>query len=754
MGVHSGPKTATSNYTVKVFTTSGTFTPSFTGTIEVLVVAGGGGGGMDMGGGGGGGGVISNTSFSVTAGTPITVTIGAGGTGAPAAGTDGQPGGHQYTISATNGSNSIFGALTAIGGGFGASSYYGYTPNSGYGGTGGSGGGCSGYTHGGERYVDNNNTPGQGYPGGNSGNPTTGADDHYSGGGGGAGGRGTSGPGHTGPNGARADGGPGILNDILGPQYFWAGGGGGACHTGTQGGNGGAGGGGGGAAGGNGNTIGYGDTTGINYAFNGGLGGNQPGGNAGASTGGGGGGGSHYNSNNKGGNGGSGIVIVRYVSSLGISNGGSVLDQSPVKFLIDSGNRKSNIRSAGTSLINTDAWAVGASSVTGYGFNGATAENALIAISDDPWGGNSIAWETRPLGQTNDDGGWNTTPISINNTKLYRFSVWVRRTSSSAGGTFYLGTGGYGGEVVRTDNSAEQGNAYWECEGIGNLTQNVWYLVTGHVYPAGTTYTGRHPETGMFTVAGGPVKVRDVNGCNIGNDLKWGVASTGTLHRCYHYYCPENTSRLQFLDPRVDLCDGSQPSITELLTKAPSKLHNISGNINDFSIVGYPTFSSTSGGVMQFTNAGGSHAFNTLNLSSGAYTIIGAARYSGASRKRIISARSNNWLLGHWNTSTENHYAEGWVTASQTGTNDTNWRILACSGNSTTDSWQMYVNGVQTATNNGGSQGPNGIQINGTDVGPTEMSDSEFGFVLAYNRVLTPDEIRTVFNAYRGRYGL
>jgi hypothetical protein len=422
---------------------------------------------------------------------------------------------------------------------------------------------------------------------------------------------------------------------------------------------------------------------------------------------------------------------------------------------IDSGNRKSNIRRANTSLINTNAWAVGASSVTGYGFNGSAGENALVAISDDPWGGNSIAWESRPSGNNEADGGWNTDAISIDRTKLYRFSVWVRRTSSSTGGTFYLGTGGYGGEVVRTDNSAEQGNAYWECENIGVLTQNVWYLVTGHIYPAGTAYTGRHPETGMFTVAGGPVKVRDVNGCNIGNDLKWGVASTGTLHRCYHYYCADNTSRLQFIDPRVDLCDGSQPTITELLTKAPSKLHDSTGNRNHLGIVSYPTFSSSTGGVMQFTNAGGSHAFNTLNLSSGAYTIIGAARYSGASnRGRIISARSNNWLLGHWNSSTENHYAEGWVTAAaQTGTNDTNWRIIACTGNSSTDSWQMYVNGVQTQSNNGGSQGPNGIQINGYS-GLNEVSDSEFGFVLAYNRVLTPDEIMTVFNAYRGRYGL
>jgi hypothetical protein len=426
---------------------------------------------------------------------------------------------------------------------------------------------------------------------------------------------------------------------------------------------------------------------------------------------------------------------------------------------IDSGNRKSNIRRANTSLINTDAWAVGASSVTGYGFNGATAENALVAISDDPWGGNSIAWETRPLGQTNDDGGWNTSALTIDRTKLYRFSVWVRRTSSSTGGTFYLGTGGYGGEVVRTDNSAEQGNAYWECENIGALTQNVWYLVCGHIYPTGTTYTGRHPETGMFTVAGGPVKVRDVNGCNIGNDLKWGVASTGTLHRCYHYYCPDSTSRLQFLDPRVDLCDGNQPTITELLTKAPSKLHDSTGNRNHLGIVGYPTFSTSTAGVMQFTNAGGSHAFNTLNLSSGAYTIIGAARYSGASnRGRIISARSNNWLLGHWGASTENYYAEGWVAGSGTGgptPGDTNWRIIAGTGSTVTDNYVLYVNGVPVSTQSAtaGSQGPNGIQINGYS-GLNEVSDSEFGFVLVYNRVLTQDEITTVFNAYRGRYGL
>ena len=84
-------------------------------SVEVMVVGGGGGGGMDMGGGGGGGGVLYDPVYKVTPGEGITVTVGAGGFGAPAGGgyrTDGagqQPGAHQFTVSATNGSDSIFG---------------------------------------------------------------------------------------------------------------------------------------------------------------------------------------------------------------------------------------------------------------------------------------------------------------------------------------------------------------------------------------------------------------------------------------------------------------------------------------------------------------------------------------------------------------------------------------------------------------------------------------------------------------------
>lgn len=70
-------------YKVHQFVGTGrhTFTPRYTGTIEVLCIAGGGGGGRHSGGGGGAGGVVYNTSYSVTAGQNYTVVVGPGGQG-------------------------------------------------------------------------------------------------------------------------------------------------------------------------------------------------------------------------------------------------------------------------------------------------------------------------------------------------------------------------------------------------------------------------------------------------------------------------------------------------------------------------------------------------------------------------------------------------------------------------------------------------------------------------------------------------
>jgi hypothetical protein len=187
-------------------------------------------------------------------------------------------------------------------------------------------------------------------------------------------------------------------------------------------------------------------------------------------------------------------------------------------------------------------------------------------------------------------------------------------------------------------------------------------------------------------------------------------------------------------------------------------LRDISGNGRHGLLVNTPTYSATYGGVLTFN---GSTNYvtcaNDFNFTTGTYTIVCAARYSGATRGRIVTSALNNWLIGHWNATTENYYAEGWVTAVSAGANDTNWRIYAATGDTVNDVWANYTNGVLGSSNNGGSQGPNGLSIGVFGNGGaynSEWSTGDFSFVLAYNRVLTATEIKQNFYAYRNRFGI
>lgn len=177
-----------------------------------------------------------------------------------------------------------------------------------------------------------------------------------------------------------------------------------------------------------------------------------------------------------------------------------------------------------------------------------------------------------------------------------------------------------------------------------------------------------------------------------------------------------------------------------------STIFDVSGNGNNGTITGSI---SLSGGAFQFTT--GNYVTTTLNLSSGDYTVIASARWTGGSNGRIITSLNNNWLLGHWSGTTENHYAEGWVSAVSSGSSDTNWRIYAASGSTNTDSWQIYVNGSLTYSNSNGSAGPNRPGIN---CNTGEYSNGQCGIFLVYNRVLSATEILQMYQSLRGRFSL
>jgi hypothetical protein len=250
-------------YRIHKFTTTGNATfvaPSPARSLEVLVIGGGGGGGTSREGGGGGGGrFILNSSYSSTAWQSISITVGNGGN----AGSVGQ--------------QSVFGTITAAGGGYGGSGAGGTGGNGGSGGGGGgfytSSAGTGGTTTGGDGYGYNG---GNGFIGNGEG----------AGGGGGAGGAGSSGV----NNGGGAAGGAGRASTITGASVTYA-------------------------KGGNGGGYGYGTASRVASVANSGNGGD----------------GYAMNPSGSGQAGGSGIVIVRYViPSLGTTAPASFLSSGGI----------------------------------------------------------------------------------------------------------------------------------------------------------------------------------------------------------------------------------------------------------------------------------------------------------------------------------------------------------------------------------------------------------------------------------------
>jgi hypothetical protein len=271
-----GTITSDATYWYHTFTNSGMFVPNQTVSADVLVVAGGGGGGSTTdatSGGGGAGGLCYQTSRSIVAGSYLAM-IGGGGAGVSNA-------------SGTQGSNTVFDTITALGGGYGGGATYGT------GSSGGSGGGAGNAAGGSATQANSGGATGLGYAGG-TGYAKRGA------GGGGAGGVGIG-------NTTTSYGGVGYystLTDAMGAatttgqlvsgHYYYAGGGGAGCEFASGGPTGESLGGYGG--GGNGEQYTEGQATAGTVSTGGGGGGCMPTGTA-----------------TPGKAGGSGIVIIRYV---------------------------------------------------------------------------------------------------------------------------------------------------------------------------------------------------------------------------------------------------------------------------------------------------------------------------------------------------------------------------------------------------------------------------------------------------------
>lgn len=384
----------------------------------------------------------------------------------------------------------------------------------------------------------------------------------------------------------------------------------------------------------------------------------------------------------------------------------------------------------------------------------------------NPFGNQDVVWDVSNQDATSDaDGGFETGLFSIDTTKRYRFSVWMRR-KTLGNGSSYLGPhsnwGAVAGQyILNRSNSAENQNPYFYAGAYwGNV--NEWYLMVGHVWAAGSGSGSAHPDSGIYNTSG--TKVTSMT------DFMWAPTNTTSFLRSYLYYSTDITTNQQFYQPRVDVCDGNEPTIAELLADAGNKIKDISGRGNDFILKSGNAFIPGNRNTVRFTY-GGTNWIERSTILDG-FTAGNVTNYSFLSFVRVTnSSTSRFYTHDDLNSDTSNRLNYYLSNVNISGEINNNQGITNTLPNTdNVNKWKMYsgvIDGLNAYYYRGDetgffSSGPNAItvapQIGSYTLIARRGIDTNFGGdignFMIFNRSLSSNEVRQLFEALRGRYDL
>ena len=430
--------------------------------------------------------------------------------------------------------------------------------------------------------------------------------------------------------------------------------------------------------------------------------------------------------------------------------------------------------------------------------NGAATENGLT-LSSDPWTNSSVVWYGRPdvsnstafpggvtTGAGNADGGFVAASVSADKAKTYRFSLWMNRkrfgtglpnSSNSANGSFYLGLVAYNASgtevpVVNMSTGVSQTNPYFYSSAPKNLSapeypEDTWVLVVGHVHPEGTAAPGaNHPDSGLYTrTAGSGSKLRTTG------DYIWTSNTVKTSLRSYLYYCKDGTPLQYFLNPRIEVVDGTEPTIQELLDNGPAQWNDISPPGNNALLVNKPVYRSDSGGYLEFD---GVHdqavAQSSMTVGKNSTWEAWINRTASINNYNMFMGADTPYFAFVGSDSGTNHISVVSSIGSQlrtaksidvTNPNGKWWHSVATfsydEANNTT-TVQVFLNGILE----------NKFVFNGQydetstkfTIGDGRPNNKWYPFkgrvarVAVYNRALREEEIRQNFNSLRSRFGV
>ena len=217
------------------------------------------------------------------------------------------------------------------------------------------------------------------------------------------------------------------------------------------------------------------------------------------------------------------------------------------------------------SLVDYSTWTL--TSATGWGNNGTADENCRL-VYPNPKGHLDMMWATLSNDSSSGpDGGFNGPQVDIDPSKKYRFSIWIRRENVGTGsGTTYLGCNGYNSSGTNigvvglngTANTNPYFTSFAHTTTVGTSCTDNWILLVGYVHPYTYSLTTSDSTNGAYKMDG-----TRIDGIN---DFKWNSECGKTSIRSYLYYSTKTDEIQYFYRPRIDLCDGTEPTIQELLT--------------------------------------------------------------------------------------------------------------------------------------------------------------------------------------------
>jgi hypothetical protein len=224
----------------------------------------------------------------------------------------------------------------------------------------------------------------------------------------------------------------------------------------------------------------------------------------------------------------------------------------------------------GRNLVDTSEWVAGLAdaAVPWLRMQSTAGENSII-LNVGPRGVGAMLWRAVASGDSatsvNADGGFAASyptgkHIVPDVNKAYRVVVPVKRVGSTVSGTCYVGIAPQFPAVAHIANlntTTFNNNPYFEGIGMSALPADVWCVVVGYVYPAGSTGMS-HDGSGVYRCDTGSLVSAGTNFCFMAGATIFGV-------RAFQYGCTVAGTELHIGEPQIHIADGTEPSILALM---------------------------------------------------------------------------------------------------------------------------------------------------------------------------------------------